>query len=183
MVRDSYAHQWSPGMRLALQIVGFILLTALLIDIFSGPRGLIFLQAILGGICVLWLFTQPHWGVLIILSLWFVEFSPAFLGVRYLRIPYLITALLLFPLALSILRDREIWVWRVPQIKMLIGIGIIFLASTAWSEYKHPAMVIPELDQTGEMLQRFVTRLIFLIFFLYFIHALRWTVKGKCSGG
>jgi O-antigen ligase len=172
-MRDSYAQTTSPKTRLALQAIGFVLLTALLVQILSGERGLLFLQAILGGICVLWLFKSPYWGVLIILALWFAEFSPAFLGVSYLRIPYLISALLLFPLGLSILEDRGVWVRRLPQIKILVAIGIILLASTAWSHYRYPIVLIPELDQTGEMLQRFITRFAFLVFFLYFITTLR----------
>jgi O-antigen ligase len=172
-MRESHARVFSPRARIAVQALGFVLLTGLLIQILSGDRGLLLLQGLLGGICVLWLFKEPHYGVLLILSLWFLEFSPAFLGMRYLRIPYLISALLLIPLVLAILRDREIWVWRVPQIKILGAIGIIYLASIGWSYYQHPIILLPELDQTGEMLQRFVTRFAFLVFFLYFITTFR----------
>jgi len=125
-------------------------------------------MTILGGVCVLLLFKEPHLGVLIIISMWFLRFSPALLGVNYLRIPYLLSAILLIPLALSILRDREIWVWRVPQIKILVTIGILLLASTGWSYYQHPVRLLPELEQSGEMLQIFLVRLIFLVLFLYF---------------
>jgi O-antigen ligase len=173
-MRDSYAQTASPRARIAIHAIALLLLTALLIQILSGDKGLLFLLAILGGICILWLCKEPHWGVLIILSMWFLKFSPALLGVSYLRIPYLISAFLLIPLALSILRDREIWVWRIPQIKILMAIGIILLASTAWSYYQHPVTLLPELDQTREMLQIFLAHLVFLVFFLYFI-----TTPGK----
>jgi O-antigen ligase len=172
-MRDSEVQTGSPKARIALQAIGVVLLTGLLIQIFSGDKGLLLLQGLLGGVCALWLFKEPHCGVLLILSLWFLEFSPAFLGMKYLRIPYLISALLLIPLVLTILRDREIWVWRVPQIKILGAIGILYLASIGWSYYQNPIVLLPELDQTGEMLQRFVTRLAFLVFFLYFITTLR----------
>jgi len=152
-----------------LQVALFTILTALLFQIISGERGLIFLMVLLGGICALWLFKEPHWGVLLITSLWFLRFSPALLGVNYFRIPYLLSAILLIPLGVSILRDRDIWVWRVPQIKLLVAIGILFLASTGWSYYEHPVRLLPDLEQAGEMLQIFFVRLIFLLFFLYFI--------------
>jgi O-antigen ligase len=183
-MRDSEAQTASPRARFALQAVGVVLLTGFLIPIFAGDRGLLLLEVLLGGICALWLFKEPHCGVLLILSLWFLEFSPVFLGIKYLRIPYLISALLLIPLVLAILRDREIWVWRVPQIKILGAIGLLYLASIGWSYYQHPIVLLPELDQTGEMLQRFVTRFAFLVFFLYFITTIRkirlslWVLLG-----
>jgi O-antigen ligase len=173
-----------PRVCVVLQAVGFVTLTGLLIQIISGDSGIFFLMSLLGGVCVLWIFKEPHWGVLIIISMWFLRFSPTLLGVSYLRIPYLLSAILLIPLAVSILRDREIWVWRVPQIKILVAIGILLLASTGWSFYQHPVGLLPELDQTGEMLQIFLVRLIFLVFFLYFITSYRkielfiWVLLG-----
>jgi O-antigen ligase len=168
-MRDSHAQTGPLSAWLTLQAVGFVLLTGLLSQILSGDNGLSFLLAILSGICALWLFKEPHWGVLIILLMWFLRISPAVLGVSYLRIPYLVSALLLIPLALAILRDRDIWVWRVPQVKILVAIGIILLASTGWSHYQYPVKLLPKLDQTGEMLQVFFVRIVFLVFFLYFI--------------
>jgi O-antigen ligase len=168
-MRDLHALTGSSSASITLQAVGFVLLTGFLIQILSGEKGPFFLIAILGGICMLWLFKEPHWGVLIILVMWFLRLSPPVLGISYLRIPYLISALLLIPLAFTILQDRDIWVWRVPQVKLFAAIGIVLLASTGWSYYHYPMKLLPELDQTGEMLQIFVVRLVFLVFFLYFI--------------
>ena len=40
----------------------------------------------------------------------------------------MVSAILLIPLGLSILRDRAIWVLRVPQIQIFIIIGVLFLS-------------------------------------------------------
>jgi O-antigen ligase len=60
-------------------------------------------------------------------------------------------------------------VWRVPQVKILVAVGMLLLASTGWSNYRYPVNLLPELDQTSEMLQIFFVRMVFLVFFLYFI--------------
>ncbi|MFQ5902522.1 MAG: O-antigen ligase family protein, partial [Candidatus Binatia bacterium] len=112
---------------------------------------------------------KPHWGVLIILTVWFTEISPRLFGLRYVSAPYLVSAVLTVPLALSVLRNREIWVWRVPQVKIFLAIGLLFLASVWWAYFKYPITLLPELDITVRQMQRFVTRLGFLIFLLYFI--------------
>jgi O-antigen ligase len=168
-MKDPYPQVGLADRRLVLQVLGFILLTGLLFQILSGSRGLMFLQAVLGGVCALCLFKEPHWGVVTILTMWFIEFSPSFLGIRYLGVPYVISAVLLVPLALALWRDREVWVLRVPQIKIFLAITIIFIVSSSWNYYKHPIALIPELDNTVTTMQILIARLIFLIFFLYFI--------------
>jgi O-antigen ligase len=79
----------------------------------------------------------------------------------------------LIPFALSILRDRVIWVFRVPQINILLLIGTLLLASTWWSAARHPLTVLPEFDNTERMLHLFFARLVFLVFFIYFITTLK----------
>ncbi len=169
MLKETVAPMESPRRRLILQAVGFLLLTAVLFHILSGPRALLFLQSIIGGLCALWLIKEPHWVVLSILALWLLRFSPAFLGISYLRIPYLISAVLLVALVLLIIRERALWAWRLPQVKILTAIGILFLASTGWNYYRNPITLVPELDQTMEIMQQFFTRLIFLVLFLSFM--------------
>jgi len=71
--------------------------------------------------------------------------------------------------ALAILRDRDIWVLRVPQVKILLSIGLFFLLSTWWSSLTYPVSPFPEADETSLYLTFFLGLLLFLIFFLYFI--------------
>jgi O-antigen ligase len=89
--------------------------------------------------------------------------------IRYLSIPYLVGALLAIPMALSILRDRTIWVLRVPQVKILLALAFLYVISALWSDFNNPIVLFPELDQTERIMQIFFSRLVFLILFLYFI--------------
>lgn len=159
----------SPPLRLAAQGLGVALLTLVVVYVLSG-RELPLLTAALAGLFCLWLFRNPHWGVLAIFTFWFIRFSPQLLGSRYLLLSYIISALLCVPLALRLLRDREVWVWHVPHVKYLLAIGALFLISSLWADYKYPVTFFPELDRTFENGQNFVTHFVFLVFFLYFVN-------------
>lgn len=152
-----------PRAWLVLQATALILLTFILVDVLSGGSRDLFLAALVGGICTLGIIKMPHLGVLIISGAWFVQLE--FLG----GIPYLVSAILLIPLGLSILRDRTIWVLSVPQIQILLLIGILFLISIWWSEFKYPITLRPEEDETARMMREFAVHMAWLIFFLYFI--------------
>jgi O-antigen ligase len=162
----------SPSRRLVAQGVGLVLMTLVVMYVLSG-RELPFLIAGAAGLFCFWLFAYPHWGVLAIFAFWFTRFSPTLLGSQHLRLTYIVSALLLVPLALRLLRDRDVWVWRVPQVRYLVAIGGLFLASTLWADFKHPVTLMPELDKTAEMAQDFVTRFLFVVFFLYFMNTRR----------
>jgi O-antigen ligase len=157
------------GILLLLQGLGLLLLTFFLFQIFSTGKGPPYLFAILAGLGTLCILYRPDWGVLVLLMVWFLDFSPRVLGVRFLSVPYLVVGVLLIPFALSILRDRVIWVFRVPQVNIFLLIGILLLASTWWNAEQHPLSIIPEFDGTERMLHLFFARLLFLIFFIYFI--------------
>lgn len=177
----------SPRALLALQGMGFSLLTVLLYQAFSTGKGVLLLGAIVGAIGVIWLLRSPHLGVWILFALWFLEASPSLGGIRLLSVPKLLGLLLFLPLTLSILRERRIWIWEVPQVKILLLIGIFFLVSTGWSYIKYPIVLLPQLDETDKMANLFLTRLSFLFFFLYFITTPRriewsgWLLIGLTS--
>lgn len=154
---------------LLLQGMGLLLLTFFLFQIFSTGKGQAYLLAILAGLGTLCVLYRPDWGVLVLLMVWFLDFSPRVLGVRFLSLPYLVVGVLLIPFALSILRDRVIWVLRVPQVNIFLLIGILLLASTWWSATQHPLSIVPEFDSTERMLHLFFARLLFLVLFIYFI--------------
>jgi O-antigen ligase len=162
----------SPALRLAAQGLGITLLTLAVVYLLSG-RELPLLLAALAGLFCLVLFGRPHWGVLAIFTFWFIRFSPTLLGSRFLSLSHIIAVLLLVPLGLTLLRDRDLWVWRVPQVKYLVAIGALFTLSTLWADYKHPVTLLPELDRTMPMVQDFISHLLFLVFFLYFINTPR----------
>lgn len=169
MMQNRHPQVGSQRVVIALQGIGLVLFTLLLIPVLRGGRGEQLLQAVLGGLGAICLLRWPYWGVLILLSMWLAEISPRFAGVAFLNVPNVTMALLFVPLALTVLRDRQIWVWRVPQVKIFVAIGALFLVSTWWSDFKYPGSFFPELDNTERMLQIFFTRLLFVIFFLYFM--------------
>ena len=118
-------------------------------------------QGIIAAIGALLLLYRPSWGVLILLAMWFSKISPRLLGIGVLSVPNLVAALLLLVLVLSMLQERKIWVLKVPQVKILLAIGLLFLVSTWWSDIKYPVVYFPELDLTRKTIQIFFTRLLF----------------------
>jgi O-antigen ligase len=152
-----------PRARLLIQASAAIFLSSLLIYVFEGGKGEFLMAAVLGAICIGWIILRPHWGVLIILAAWFIQID-ALAG-----IPYVISAILVIPLGLTILHSRQVWLFKVPQIRIFVVIGLLFLVSTWWSEFKYPVTLFPEEDETVRQTQVFFVRLAFLTFFLYFI--------------
>lgn len=167
---------------LALQGTVLVLLTIFLINTLSGGKALILLGVILAGIGGVLICAKPHWGVLIILSVWITQFDP--IGIPYLGIPYLVSVLLFVPLVLSVLRYRDIFVFQSSQIKIFLVLGILFLISSLWSDFKYPVTLFPERDETAKALQHFFSRLIWLFFFVYFMRSRKkieltiWLVVG-----
>jgi O-antigen ligase len=159
MIRDRCS-QVSKKLFFAVQLLGFVALTGFIFVVFSAGKDVLFLGLILAGMGAVCLFMNPYWGVLIILAAWFADVP---------IVPMLVGAMLLIPLGLSILRDRNVWVLRVPQVNMLLLIGFLFVVSTLWNDLKYPVTLVPQLDETRSALQDFVTHLGFLIFFLYFV--------------
>jgi O-antigen ligase len=171
---ESHQTRLPQGALLLVQGMGLVLLTWFLFQIFSTGKAQVYLWAILAALGTVLVLCKPALGVLILMMVWFLDFSPRVLGMRLLSVPYLVVGVLLIPFALSSLRDRVIWVFRVPQIKILLLIGILLLASTWWNDAQHPLSIIPELDSTERMLHLFFARLLFLVFFIHFI-----TTRGK----
>ncbi len=164
--------------------IGFALLGLALTAVFLVGRGKLLLLGVSAAVVGSILLVRPHWAVYLLLSLLFLEVSVPLLGIRYLGIHYVLAALLMIPLAFAILRDRDIWILRLPQIKIFVALGGLFLISTWWSSFKYPISLIPDLDQTVRMMELFFSRLGFLIFFLYFVRtrarveAAAWLLLG-----
>jgi O-antigen ligase len=169
MNSQSHALGVSPRIFLVLQGIGIVALALLLISILSGGKGLLLLAAILALLFAFYLIQKPHWGTLLILALAFVDILPIPIGSPYLKANYLLALLLLIPLALAVFRDRVVWALRVPQVKILLAIGFVFILSTWWSSIKYPVTLLPHLDETAAMMRAFFTRFGYLIFFIYFI--------------
>jgi len=174
--------QGSRGVRLALVGLGLSLFALLLIPL-AGLHTISLGAALaVGGVGAAAIIQNPHLGVFAILTAVLIDVDP--IGVRYLSLPYLISAVLALPLTLAILRDRTIWVWHLPQIRILFLLGILFLLSTA-ANYS-TASFAPG-SETSRLLTIFFSRMVFMLFFLYFINTREkieitvWLVVGLIS--
>jgi O-antigen ligase len=156
-----------PKTSLALQGLALILLTLVLIPLMSGGLAVLFLGALFGALCGVFIIRKPHWGV-------FITMTVMFVGLEFLwGTTYLVSAALMVPLMWSILRDRGIWVLRVPQIQVLLLIGVLLLISTFWNDVKYPVDLYPQKDQTVKQTREFITQLGWLVFFVSFINTPR----------
>jgi O-antigen ligase len=149
--------------------LGFVALTGALVPILAHKNGVMFLGAILALVLLLILFDRPHLGVMTILALWFFETSPQFLGMRFLTVPYVLSALLVVPLGVALMSERKVWILGSPQIRFLLAIGAVYLLATGWAELSD-RIEIPEIDTTVRKLQVFAARLAFVVFFVYFVN-------------
>jgi O-antigen ligase len=163
------APQSSRILGVASSLLAFVALTACLVPILSGRFGELFLVAALAGVGTLVLVSRPHWGILLIITLWFSEFSPALLDAEFLRIPYLVAAVLLVPLVLRVAADRRLRAFDFREVRIVAAIGVVFLVSTWWAGFDHPNLLLPELDRTQRSLVRFGSRLVFLVYFTVFM--------------
>jgi len=145
--------------------------TLALIPLLASGKAWILLASLGVALAALYLVCRPHWAVLGILVFWFFDINLT--GAKYVSVPYLLAALLMIPLTVTVLRDRGIWVLRVPQLKLFLGLSLVFLAALAWSYLTQPAAPIAAVDETWRQVRLFVTRLGFLIFVLYFVRTPR----------
>ncbi len=160
-------------------ILGFVTLTACLVPVLSSRFSQLFLAAVLAGIGILLLVGHPQWGILLILTLWFSEFSPAFLDAEFLRIPYLVAAVLLVPLVLRVALERRLQALEVREVRIVAAIGVLLLLSTWWADFDHPNLLLQDLDRSQRALIRFGSRLAFLVYFAAFMadrKRIEWTV-------
>jgi O-antigen ligase len=137
----------------------------------APQQGLTLVGLGLGALVVV---AQPHWGILAIFVLVIFRMSPVAIGP--LGSSHLLAAPLMLPFALELLRDRQVWVWRVPQVRLLLGIGGVLLAATGWSLLMHAAPPFPEQDETWSVLVLFGQQLLFFLYLLYFIKTPRHLV-------
>ena len=173
----------SQGRHVALLGIGLAFLALFLIPLLTQVKGLVLVGgAVVAGFGAALIIYRPHWGVLAVLAAIIIDIDP--IGITGLSPPYLLSMVLSLPLTLAILQDREIWVLRLPQIRILFLIGALFLISVAWNYFQSSFSLPPE---TLRMLVIFVGRLAFLVFFLYFIKTRErieitvWLIVGLIS--
>lgn len=144
----------------ATMALGVMALTALLVPVMRRGEAVDLLLALAGGIAAAWLVGHPFAGVLVIFAGWFVRVSDA---------AYATTLLLLLPLAAVIFRERRIRALDATQIRLLLGLGALYLLSTWWNEFLERIPWVPGTDETAYQLAIFAMRLLFVVFVFYFV--------------
>jgi O-antigen ligase len=131
-------------------------------------RILLLLSAALAALFVI---RRPHWGVLAMGPVWMLGIDPV--GVGPLKTVELLALLLLVPLAADVAHERRVWILGVPQLWLILGIGLVLVASTVWSELMHPPPPHASYELAALELRHLMKNLIILVFFVSFIRAPR----------
>ena len=161
-----------PERRQRMFVAAALLLGAVLVAVAAEPeRGL---AVVAHALAALFLIARPHWGILAIFVLVIFRIDPARIG------PFgtseLLAAPLMLPLALEFVRDRGVWAWRIPQVRLLVGIGGVLLVATEWSLLMHPPPPFPGQEGAWSTLILFGQQLLFLLYLVYFIKTPRHLV-------
>jgi hypothetical protein len=160
------------GRRRAVAVGAGLLLAAALAAVILQPEQGVVLVA--QALFAAFLIARPHWGILAIFVLVIFRIDLVRLG------PFgtseMLAAPLLLPLALQVVRDRRVWAWRIPQVRLLVAIGGVLLLATEWSLLMHPAPPFPGEDGPWSTLILFGQQLLFLLYLVYFIKTPRHLV-------
>ena len=163
----------SPERRRRLRgVAAGLLLGAVAAMVLAQPGPSLTLIAV--ALSALFFVTQPHWTVLVILVVSTLRLNPARVGP--LSTAELLAAVLALPLVLELLRDRKVWVWHVPEMRLVLGIAAVSLVATVWSLVRHPPPPVDALDQPWNELFFFGQSLLFLLYFVHFIKTPRHLV-------
>ena len=150
--------------RLLITLAGLLLGGVLALVAADPEDGLTMVAAALA---TAFLVAQPHWGILAIFALVVFRIDPVRIGA--FGTSEVLAAPLVFPLALQILRDRGIWLWHVPQVRLLLMIGGVLLMATEWSLLTHPPPPFGQQDGPWSPLILFGQQLLFLSYLVYFV--------------
>jgi O-antigen ligase len=154
----------AAGAAVLLPWIGGVLLLVALVPVLAGGRAAHVLGLVLGGVLAAAVIVQPALGVLLVFGGWFI---------RIPLLSYGVSILLLVPLVALIVADRRVRAVAVTPIKVLLGIGGLFLVSVWWNEWVHTVPALAGADDTGAQLTIFAVRLGFIVFCFYFVTTVR----------
>src|SRR5262245_14655392 len=131
------------------------------------------------------LFIRPVIGIAAMAVLFLLAAYPTLLQtLGFLTINNLLGICFLVLLAARIIETRDFSFLRIPQVRILMLIGVLLLLGTYVSQLQFPMLRATVgktkiLDKTSDMGHDFVTRLIYLIFFVVFVRD-RSDVRVMC---
>jgi len=124
----------------------------------------IFLGCAAAGLLIL---KHPVIGIFIFLATFLYSYPPFLRGIGMLTPNNLLGVVFTIMLAERVFRKKGAWFLRVPQVQLLIGIGIVFLISTLLA--KASPEFITSADRTRKELWDFYAQTAFLIFMISFL--------------
>jgi hypothetical protein len=154
---EGYAH--------VVGLLPIFVLGAVVVLVMAEPETALHLTVLCLG--TVFFLALPHWAVLAILVLAMFRLSPARIGP--LSTAELLAALLVVPFALQLLRERHLWAFRVPEVRLVLGIAGVMVAAVGWSLAMHPAPPLEALDKPWNELLFFGESLVLLLYFVHFI--------------
>jgi len=110
---------------------------------------------------------HPQIGILFFLTTFLFSYPPFLRGFGILTPNNLLGGVFAILLAERILRKNGAWFLGIPQVQLLIGIGIVFLLAALFSEASPD--FVSTADRTRKELWDFFTQTAFLIFMISFI--------------
>jgi len=125
------------------------------------------------------LFVNPVMGIVVMVTLYLLSAYPTLLqSLGFLTINNLLGVGFLIALTVQVLNERDLSFLRVPQVLVLIVIGVMLILCTAHSGTDFPLLRESRgkafiLDKTSDLAHDYITRLAFLVFFLAFVRTRR----------
>lgn len=165
----------TPVLVRAMAVIGFPLIAALtVVGTYFGKEVIVTAAWVaIGTVGVL--FVRPAIGIAVMTVAYMLAAYPTVLqSLGFLTINNLLGAAFAFLLALRFLESRELEFLRVPAVRILLMIGIIFWISDYHSQGLFPLLQasrgkVHDLDRSDQMWHEFETRLIFLVFIVTFV--------------
>ncbi len=128
------------------------------------------------------LFIQPVVGIAAMTAVYLLTAYPTFLqSLGFLTVNNLLGLCFVILLGQRILETRDLSFLRIRQFQIMAVIGVILIAGTMYADVLFPTLQISHtqlakaktLDRTDTMTHDFVTRLVFLVFFVMFVRSRR----------
>jgi len=148
----------------ALTVVGTYLGQEIII--FAGWVGLLMAAA---------LFVRPVYGLAAMTAVYLLTAYPTLLqSLGFFTINNLLGACFAVLVAAHVLETRDLFFLKLPQVLLLVVIGLLLLAATTHSDVIFPLLQESRgkgkiIDRTSDMAHDYITRLVFLIFLCMFV--------------
>lgn len=162
-----------PGVRLTLALAFPFIAALIVVGTYLGNELIIFALWVALAVAA-FLFVRPVVGLAAMTSVLLFSAYPTLLQtLGFLTINNLLGVCFVVLLIVRILDTRDLSFVKVPQVLLLVAIGVVLLVATMHADATFPLLQLSRgrgrvLDRTEDMARDFVTRLAFLVFLYVF---------------